>query len=241
MKKIITAVVFFAFSTLSANAIDRSSFSVFELTAGLATNSGVFGASATETNDSHLGVATAKSSSGVFTDSYSSQFIELGIGQWISFGYEHTPDAVSTPENRSREAVTATESKVSVDFNDLNTTYVKINLPILNGLYAKFGDVETDLDIKETMGSASTSTYKNVSTSGSMYGLGYSRYLGERGFAFRVEGSYMDLDAVKTDNGIAQGTVSNASHDLTHVGFATKKMEGLTAKAAITYTFGRNK
>jgi len=241
MKKIITAVVFFAFSTLSANAIDRSSFSVFELTAGIATNSGVFGASASETNDNHLGVAKTTRDSGVFTDSYGSQFIELGIGQWISLGYEHTPDSVSTPENRSREDVTATESKVSVDFNDLNTTYLKINLPKFNNMYFKFGDVETDLDIKETMGSASTSTYKNVSTSGSMYGLGYSKYMGESGFAFRVEGSYMDLDPVKTDNGIAQGTASTAAHDLTHVGFATKKMEGLTAKAAITYTFGRNK
>jgi hypothetical protein len=241
MKKIITAVVFFAFSTLSANALDRSSFSVFELTAGLSTNSGVFGADGTQATDTHAGVAKAvRHEAGVFTDSYSSQFIELGIGQWISFGYEHTPDSVSTPENSNKEN-RAAETKVSVDFNDLNTTYIKINLPVLTGLYAKFGDVETDLDIKETMGTGSTSTYKNVSTSGSMYGLGYSRYLGERGFAFRVEGSYMDLDPVSTDNGIAQGTVSNAAHNETHNKYSTNKMEGLTAKAAITYTFGRNK
>ena len=51
----------------------------------------------------------------------------------------------------------------------------------------------------------------------------------------------MDLDPISTDNGIAQGTVSNASHNETHNKYSTNKMEGLTAKAAITYTFGRNK
>ena len=47
MKKFIIAMTIFAFGIVSSHAIDRSAFS---LTAGIAANQGVFGASATETN-----------------------------------------------------------------------------------------------------------------------------------------------------------------------------------------------
>tara|TARA_B100000795_G_scaffold99161_1_gene72901 strand:+ start:50 stop:760 length:711 start_codon:yes stop_codon:yes gene_type:complete len=236
MKKFITAIAFVALSTVSAAAIELGMFSV---TAGVATNTGVYGATATEQGQDNSGAdyAGAKNKeSGVFTDSFGSQFIELGIGQWISVGYEHTPDSLSTPTNVSREGSTL-ESSMSVDFNDLNTTYLKINLPILTGAYAKWGTVETDLDIKETMGSGST--YKNVSTSGSVVGAGYSSYLGDTGFGIRFETTYLELDNVSTDNGIAKGTTTTLNEQ-THNRVDASNIEGLQAKVALTYTFGRN-
>ena len=98
-----------------------------------------------------MAVKHIKKESGVFTDSFSSQFIELGIGDWVSIGYEHTPDSITTPTNTSRHGNPAGENNVSVDFNDLNTTYLRVNLPILSGAYIKAGTVETDLDIKESL------------------------------------------------------------------------------------------
>jgi len=236
MKKFITAIAFVALSTVSAAAIELGMFSV---TAGISQNTGVYGATATEQGQDNSGAdyAGAKNKeSGVFTDSFGSQFIELGIGQWISVGYEHTPDSLSTPTNVSREGSTL-ESSMSVDFNDLNTTYLKINLPILTGAYAKWGTVETDLDIKETMGSGST--YKNVSTSGSVVGAGYSSYLGDTGFGIRFETTYLELDNVSTDNGIAKGTTTTLNEQ-THNRVDASNIEGLQAKVALTYTFGRN-
>jgi len=239
MKKIITTIAFIALCTVSAKAAD---FSVFSITGGIAANQGVFGATATEVNDDQSGNNVHTSSnSGVFTDSYSSQFIELGIGQWISIGYEHTPDSVSTPQNVSREGGSAPspgKNTVSVDFNDMNTTYVKVNLPFVAGLYVKSGLVSTDLDIKEKMGSGST--YKNVSTDGTMFGAGYSRFFGESNLGFRLETSYLELDAVKTDNGVAQGTAFVRSIGRAHNGVSAKNLEGLQAKVALTYTFGKN-
>jgi hypothetical protein len=238
MKKIITTLAFVALSTVSAKAIEMPAFSEhLSLTAGLAANQGVFGASATETNrDDSNGITTVKKEGGVFTDSYQSQFIELGLGQWLSVGYEHTPDSVSTPTNTSRHGSQAGENNVSVDFNDMNTTYVKLNLPILTGTYIKAGSVETDLDIKESMGSGST--YKNVSTSGSMMAIGYQNYFGDTGFGVRFEGSYMELDNVSTSNGVAAdgATVANSGRNQ----IDAKNLEGVTGKLAITYTFGRN-
>ena len=236
MKKLITTIAFIALSTVSVKAVEVPElFGNLSLTAGLAANQSVFGASARETNDDHSGnTVSDKKESGVFTDSYQSQFIELGIGQWVSLGYEHTPDSISTPTNTTRHG-SSNEANVSVDFNDVNTMYVKLNLP--TGLYVKAGTVETDLDIKEVMGSGST--YKNVSTEGTMLGLGYQRYIKDTGFGIRFEGSYLELDPVSTDNGIAKGTVTTLNAR-GHNKVAASNMEGLTGKIAVTYTFGRN-
>jgi len=231
MKKLITTFAFIALSAVSAKAIEMEMFSI---TAGLAANQGVFGASALETNRNETNtVQTIKKESGVFTDSYGSQFIELGIGRFISLGYEHTPDSVSTPTNTTRHGATE-EANVSVDFNDLNTTYIKINLP--GGIYAKAGSVETDLDIKEVMGSGST--YKNVSTSGSMMGLGYQTFIKDTGLGLRFEGSYMELDNVSTSNGVSAtgGSITNGGRNQ----IDASNLEGLTGKVALTYTFGRS-
>ena len=242
MKKIITTAVFLVFSTIQAHALDLS---VFSLTGGLAHSQGVFGATAKETNLTDTGTAGhIKKESGVFTESFGSQFVEIGIGQYVSFGYEITPDAISTPTNTTRHKLLYTaqgdplpggnnEMNVSVDFNDLNTTYAKINIP--GGMYLKAGYVETDLDIKEVRATAGN-TYANVSTEGTMLGLGYQRFLGETGFGIRFETSYLQLDPVTTNNGASTASASNGglnTIDANHI-------EGVQAKVAFTYTLSRN-
>ena len=232
MKKIILGLSIILLSAVSVQAAPAF-LGNLSLTAGLANNEGVFGASATETNLSETGTAGhIKKEHGVFTDSFGSQFIELGIGSWFSVGYEHTPDSVSTPSNQSRHGSAAGENNVSVDFNDVNTQYVKLNLPF-GGLYVKAGTVETDLDIKETMGSGST--YANVSTSGNVTAIGHSSFIKDTGFGLRVEAAYMELDNVSTSSGVT----SSASNGGLNTVRATD-MQGLTGKIAITYTFGRD-
>ena len=229
MKKIIIAAVMMAFTTISAKAAD---FSFLSLTGGLATNSGVFSASATETNQQEDGTTgSIKEESGVFTDTYSSQFIELGLGQWVSLGYEHTPDSVSTPTNTSNEGYNSSASTQSVDFNDLNSTYLKINTPF--GLYFKTGSVKTDLDIKEVMQSGST--YANKSTEGSLLSVGFQKHFGESGFGYRIEGTYLELDDVTTDSGVVSAQANGGLNTI-----KADNLNGLSAKAALTYTFGRN-
>ena len=230
MNKILTTTLVILISITGAKALDRSDFSV---TAGIAANTAVYGASAKETNYNDTNVVThIKKESGVFTDTHSSGFIELNAGEYISFGYEHTPDSISTPENKSRES-TAAETKVSVDFNDLNIAYLKVNIP--GGIYLKAGYVETDLDIKETTHSGNT--YKNVSTEGTLYGLGYNRFIGDSAVSIRVEGSYMSLDDVSTDNGVSTtgATVANGGRNQ----IDASNLEGLNGKLALTYTFGK--
>ena len=233
MKKLITTIAFIALSTVSAKAIDTEMFSI---TGGIAANQSVFGASAKQDEYNALGTAIDASNkqSGVFTESFGSQFVELGIGRWISLGYEHVPDSISTPQNVNSGNAGDT-SKVSVDFNDMNTTYLKLNTPM--GIYFKYGAVSTDLDIKETQ--LSGNTYKNTSVDGTSMGAGYQKTLGERGFGFRIEGNYVELDNVTVNNGVAKvGALGRADGGFNEI--KATNLEGLTGKVALTYTFGRS-
>ena len=248
MKKIITTLAFIALSTVSAKAIEMPSLGVFSLTAGVASNSGVFGASAKETNlpdggtingdgysgTNKVGVANGhiKEESGVFTDSFNSQFIEIGIGEWIAVGYEHTPDSITTPTNVSREG-RALEKSTFVDFDDLNTTYLKINFPFVTGLYGIIGTVESDLKIKKTGGSAST--YDNKSISGDVTAIGYQKYIGDTNFGIRAQASYMEFGNVSTSSGNASSTAGGGNNTID-----ADELAGASAKVALTYTLGRN-
>lgn len=231
MKKLITTIAFIALSTVSAKAIEMEMFSI---TGGIAANQSVWGATAKQDEYNAVGTAidATNKQSGVFTESFGSQFVELGIGRWVSLGFEHVPDSISTPQNIN-DGNYVTTSKVSVDFNDMNTTYLKLNTPM--GIYFKYGTVSTDLDIKETQ--LSGNTYKNTSVDGTSIGAGYQKTLGERGFGFRIEGNYVELDNVTVNNGVTQtaGTGINNFKEI-----KATNLEGLTGKVALTYTFGRS-
>ena len=238
MKKILTTIAFIALTTVSAKAID---FSVFSLTGGVAANQSVWGATAQQDmyDAAGTGIDSSDKEHGVFTNSFGSQFIELGIGRFISVGYETVSDSISTPENINSgggdggETNAGTTAKVSVDFNDFNTTYAKLNLPF--GAYIKAGSITTDMDIKETM--LSGNTYKNKSVSGTSMGGGYEKFLGESGFSFRFEANYIELDDVTTDNGIVKTAGTGTKN---HKEVKATNLEGLTGKLALAYTFGRN-
>ena len=234
MKKLITTIAFIALSTVSAKAIEMEMFSI---TGGLAANQSVFGGTAQQDDYNAAGttIETTDKEHGVFTESFSSQFVELGIGKWVSLGFEHVPDSISTPQNINDGGNAGTTSTVSVDFNDMNTTYIKLNTPI--GIYFKYGTVETDLDIKETQ--LSGNTYKNTSVDGTSIGAGYQKTLGERGFGFRIEGNYVELDNVTVNNGVTQvGVVGRTDGGFKEI--KATNLEGLTGKVALTYTFGRS-
>jgi hypothetical protein len=225
MKKIITAIAFIALTTVSAKAIDFGGFSV---TAGLANNTSVFGASGTESEYSETGtLPETNKEHGIFTDEFSSQFVELGIGQWVSVGYEMTSDPIQTPRTITNEGKD-NQNSVQVDFNDLETQYVKINFP--GGMFAKLG--ATTMDIKLNHTSAGSRTYPNRTSEGTSIGLGYQGYVGESGLGYRFETSYLEFDNVESNNGVA--TTGNFNK------VEVTNMEGAVAKFAITYTLGRN-
>ena len=241
MKKIITNLAFVALSSVSAKALD---FSVFSLTGGVTAGNSVWGATAQQdeydSNNSGT-IDTSNKESGVFTSSYGSYFYELGIGKYVSFGYDVVDGAISTPENVNSGGHPAggDTSKVSVDFNDLSTTYAKLNIPFVTGLYIKAGNVSTDVDIKETQKSGNS--YKNVSVDGTSIGGGYERMLGDTNFSLRAETNYVEFDNITVNNGVGTKTSGGSTANGGFNEIKTSKTEGLTGSIALTYTFGKNR
>ena len=82
----------------------------------------------------------------------------------------------------------------------------------------------------------SGSSYNSASTEGTILGLGYQRDLGDRGIAVRFETTYMELDDVSSDNGVAVDGGSSANGGRNQIDVSS--MEGLNAKLALTFTFG---
>ena len=105
MKKIIITAVLFVFSSMSANALDMGILKQVSITGGLGQNTSVWGASADEKNfaENNTTLVSTNSTEGVFTDHFSDMFAELGLGQYVSVGYSHTEDAITTPTNVSNE------------------------------------------------------------------------------------------------------------------------------------------
>jgi hypothetical protein len=232
MKKIITAIAFIALTTVSAKAIDFGGLSV---TAGLGQNTSVWGASGTESEYSETGtLPEINKEHGVFTDEYSSHFIELGIGKYVSVGYNMASDPIKTPSNVTNEGDAAQEATVQVDFNDLETQYIKVNIP--GGMFVKYGQTAVDIKVNEVI--ASGSTYADRSTEGTSIGLGYQGHVGDSGLGYRIETNYLEFDDVTTDNGttIAGSDSTNGGRNQIDI----DNMEGVTAMFAITYTLGRD-
>ena len=232
MKKIITAIAFIALTTVSAKAVD---FGGFSLTAGIGQNSSVWGASGTEKEFAEDGATFEDNKEhGVFTDDYSSMFLEIGIGQYVSIGYNMSNDPIATPTNVTNEGDPAQQATVQVDFNDLETQYIKVNIP--GGMFVKYGTTEVDIKVNETI--ASGSTYADRVSEGDSIGLGYQGEIGDSGLGFRIETNYVTFDNVTTDNGVASGsgTPTNGGRNEIKI----ENMEGVTAMFALTYTLGRN-
>ena len=77
MRKILTIVSVLSLISFNANALDVSEFSV---TAGVAHNSAVYGASAKETNRNESNVIkSTEKESGAFAESHQSMFLELKV------------------------------------------------------------------------------------------------------------------------------------------------------------------
>ena len=202
MKKLLSIAVFAIFSASSAMSASLGDLS---LSLGVSGSHGAFAGEGVERNRNESGgVKSTVEEYGAFTDSFGSVFVEAG-NDVISIGVDYVPSAIATPENVSREGSgTATannpgNSKVQVDFEDLTTVYVKLNLPI-GGTYLKAGFHEVDVIINESM--ASGNTYANTTTDGYSAGLGYAHSL-DGGLSVRAEVLAMSFDDVTTNNGKA--------------------------------------
>ncbi len=136
---------------------------------------------------------------------FGSVFVEASVTDMITVGIDFNTDSIKTETAESivdDKTTSDTTSKktqsVQVDFNDLTTYYVMVNLT--EGLYVRGGVINVDVITNESLGTGST--YGDTTMDGTVLGVGYNKTLGN-GIFFRVEGNYMDLgsETITASNG----------------------------------------
>ena len=199
---------------------------------GISGQLGLYAATATEfdegTNGTTSGPDETNSESEFLGLGYGSVFIEKTLGQYLLVGIDYVPSALETETSEtivddrgSASTSTRQTNKVQVDFEDLTTYYVGLNLGD-SGAYVKAGIVTVDVITNESLGTGST--YGNTDLDGTLIGLGYNRNF-DNGMFVRAEGAYTEFDGASVTSST---TVNKITLD---------SLDGVTGKISIGKSF----
>ena len=181
MKKLIIFLITSMFFFGQASAVG--------LNVGVSGSTAVFHAEGQENENGELSHEDATGVAG-----YTSVFAEIQVNDMIAVGINYVPSALASETTEtviyddSDNTPTATTNKVQVDFENLTSAYVMVN--VTDGMYIKGGIIAVDVVTNESLGTGST--YNDTDMDGHLVGIGYNKDL-DNGIFVRVEGTYMDL------------------------------------------------
>ena len=156
---------------------------------------------------------------------YTSLFLEASFADRVTVGASWMLDAIQSevtsrtdtrePGDKGNTHATFNEgtSSVSARFSNLVTGYVELN--IWNGLYAKYGIMEMDVDTKENL--HTDSSYPNATMDGTTYGLGWKGTF-DNGFFIKTETMMQDWSDLHIEATGATGTDNKTSIDASLAG-----------------------
>lgn len=214
MKKIIIS------SLASLFLITTTATAELGLNIGVSVEAGLYGATGKEVN------ANSTNGTEIAAIGYESFFIEKTLGDYITIGVAYNPspfstDTAETAKNDMEpdaQVQTSVENKVQVDFEELTTLYVALN--VTENAYVRLGTVSVDVITNEKLGTGSS--YGNTSLDGVEMGVGYNKGL-NNGFFIRAEGNYVEFD------GVSLKSADNTIH--------LDSLDGVTGKLSVGKSF----
>ena len=148
---------------------------------------------------------------------YSSIFMEISFADRVTVGASWMIDAVETSMSERTDTLCTSSvncttsgddtgtSTVKAEFENLVTGYVELN--IWNGLYAKYGIMEMDVNTKESL--HTDSSYPNTTMDGETYGFGWKGSF-DNGVFIKTETLMQDWTDLKLEaTGVRAGGVDN--------------------------------
>jgi hypothetical protein len=206
----------------------NASYAELGINVGISGQMGLFTATAKEV-DTGPNITETTQDSEIGAAGFASIFIEKTLGDLVSVGIDYVPSALTTDTVETSKldqttgagaTRTAVTNKLKVDFEDLTTYYVALN--VTENLYLKAGMTTVDVITKEDLGTGST--YGDTNLDGTLLGVGYNKSFDNTMFV-RVEGNYMSFDS-------ASVTSSNTDNVVT-----LKNLDGVTGKISIGKSF----
>jgi hypothetical protein len=203
-----------------------NSYAEIGVNVGISGQMGLFAATGKEVDTGPNKTETSQDSE-IAGVGYASVFIEKTIGDRLTVGIDYVPSALSSDtvesvklDKTTSDTQTSKENKLKVDFEDLTTYYLALNLT--ENMYVKAGYVTVDIITKENL--ATGGSYGNTDTDGVLFGVGYNKDFDSGMFA-RVEGSYMNFEGTSV--------TSSNSDNVAHL----KSLDGVTGKISIGKSF----
>ena len=211
MKKLITT----AFGLL---LFINSASAEVGINVGISGQLGLFAATATETDTGSHGTTTGDNETNSDSEfiglGYASIFVEKELGRF-AIGVDYVPSALETEtsetivDDQKDGAATAKKTnKVQVDFEDLTTIYLALN--VTENAYIKAGYMQVDVITNESLGTGST--YANTDLNGTSIGIGYNKDF-DNGVFLRAEGNYMEFDGASVTSSSGSQKISLDSLD----------------------------
>lgn len=185
---------------------------------GISGQLGLFAATATETDTGTHGTTTGDNETNSDSEfiglGYGSIFIEKELGR-IALGIDYVPSALETEtsetivdDQKDGAASAKKTNKVQVDFEDLTTVYLALN--VTDNAYIKAGYTQVDVITNENLGTGST--YADTDMDGMSIGIGYNKDF-DSGMFLRVEGNYMEFDGASVTSSSGSQKISLDSLD----------------------------
>jgi hypothetical protein len=219
MKKTITTILFSFLMIVNSSA-------EIGVNIGLSGQMGLFSATAKEVDTGPTTTETNQDTE-IAAVAYGSIFIEKTLGDRLAIGIDYVPSALESDtvesiklDKTTTDTRSSKENKLKVDFKDLTTYYISLNLT--ENLYAKAGITNVDVITKENLGTGGS--YGDTDLDGTTFGIGYNKQFDNNMFV-RVEGNYMSFDG-------ASVTSSNSDNKVT-----LKSLDGVTGKISLGKTF----
>ena len=192
MKKLITS------SLASLFLLSTTATAEVGVNVGVSGSMGLFGATAKEVAmETHTETEIAALA-------YGSIFIEKTLGDFFTLGIEYVPtpfesETTETAKNDMEpdaQTRTTVVNKLQVDFEDLSTLYIALN--VTEDAYVRVGAASVDVITNEVLGTGSS--YGNVSLDGTVVGIGYNKDL-SNGVFMRGEANYINFDGTSLTSG----------------------------------------
>ena len=184
MKKYLIAILFGLFTVSQASA-------ELGVNVGISGSAGLFAASGKE----EAGKTVKGHEHGAA--GWYSVFIEKSFGDRFAIGVDYLPDALETEttesvrwDKTSSATPAAATNKIQLDFEDLTTVYLSVNLT--ENMYVKAGYMKVDVITNESLGTGST--YGNTDLDGQSFGFGTNMNL-DNGIFVRAEANYLTFDS----------------------------------------------
>ena len=224
MKKTILILMSFIY------VLTNSSHAEIGVNIGISGSAGLFAATGKEV-DTSTGLSPASETSNGSEHgeaAWGSIFIEKTLGDRFAIGVDYVPASLETEtaettkqDKTTTDTRTAKTNKIQIDFEDLTTFYVALN--VTENAYVKAGFAQVDVITNESL--ATGSSYGNTDLDGTVYAVGYNKDFDNTMF-IRVEGSYMDFD------GASLTSTTNSDNKIT-----LKSLDGVSGKISIGKSF----